>query len=119
MPFPNEDTQFKEGQSGNLNGRPKGAKNYSTRIKELLAGISEDHDWTSPLAAEKVKIIFSKDKKTGEYIYPVHERQKAIDSILDRTDGKPEQKIKADVNGVNNFTNDEIIELYNKIKDYK
>ena len=89
--FPNKNTQFSSENQPKHNGRPKGAKNFSTRIKELLAGMSSDNDWTSPLAAEKVKIIFSKDKK-GNYIFPCYERQKAIDSILDRIEGKPEQR---------------------------
>lgn len=36
MPFPNEDTQFKPGQSGNPLGKPKGIKHISTHIQELL-----------------------------------------------------------------------------------
>lgn len=36
MPFPNPDTQFKPGQSGNLKGHPKGRKNLSTHIQDLL-----------------------------------------------------------------------------------
>lgn len=36
MPFPNEDTQFKPGQSGNPAGKPKGAKHLSTHIQEML-----------------------------------------------------------------------------------
>lgn len=36
MPFPNKDAQFKPGQSGNPAGKPKGAKNIATHIKELL-----------------------------------------------------------------------------------
>jgi len=36
MPFPNPDTQFKPGQSGNLNGKPKGTKHLSTWIQELV-----------------------------------------------------------------------------------
>lgn len=35
MPFPNKDTQFKPGQSGNPNGLPKGFKRLSTWINEL------------------------------------------------------------------------------------
>lgn len=36
MPFPNQDTQFQPGVSGNPNGLPKGYKKLSTWIKELL-----------------------------------------------------------------------------------
>ena len=36
MPFPNPDTQFKPGQSGNPAGKPKGTKHLSTWIQEML-----------------------------------------------------------------------------------
>jgi len=41
MPFPNQDTQFKPGESGNPNGLPKGTKHLSTLIRE----IGENIDW--------------------------------------------------------------------------
>lgn len=83
-------TPFPKGVSGNPKGKPKGAKSFSTRVKEMLSSMSDDNEWTSPLAAEKVKIIFAKDKK-GNYISSDEQRQKAIDSILDRNEGKPVQ----------------------------
>lgn len=37
MPIPNEElNQFKEGQSGNPSGRPKGSRNRSTIVREIL-----------------------------------------------------------------------------------
>lgn len=36
MPFPNKDTQFKPGQSGNPAGKPLGTKHLSTWIQDLL-----------------------------------------------------------------------------------
>ncbi len=33
---PPKDTQFKPGQSGNPNGRPKGARNLKTEIREVM-----------------------------------------------------------------------------------
>jgi hypothetical protein len=35
--FPNKETQFKKGQSGNPNGRPKGAISLAARIRDILA----------------------------------------------------------------------------------
>lgn len=42
MPFPNPDTQFKPGESGNPAGKPKGTKSLSTLIRELE---DEEFDW--------------------------------------------------------------------------
>lgn len=36
MPFPNKDTQFKKGQSGNPAGMPKGIVHISTHIQRLM-----------------------------------------------------------------------------------
>lgn len=36
MPFPNKDTQFKPGESGNPSGKPKGAIHISTHIQRML-----------------------------------------------------------------------------------
>lgn len=40
----NKSTQFKKGESGNKNGRPKGTKNFTTIVREalqVLSGVSE------------------------------------------------------------------------------
>lgn len=36
MPFPNKESQWKKGQSGNPNGKPKGSKHISTWIQDIL-----------------------------------------------------------------------------------
>jgi hypothetical protein len=92
MPFPNKDTQFKPGQSGNPKGLPKGSKSFKTRIRELLAGIG-DGEWTSPIAAEYIKIIFAKNKD-GTYISPVSERRRALKDVMDRLEGMPKHDIE-------------------------
>lgn len=37
MPFPNKETQFKPGESGNLAGKPAGTIHLSTHIQNLMA----------------------------------------------------------------------------------
>lgn len=42
--FPNPDTQFKPGKSGNINGRPPGARNRSTIVREAIEAILKGTD---------------------------------------------------------------------------
>src|SRR6478609_25981 len=47
--MPKEDTQFKKGQSGNINGRPKGAVSIKTILKRFL---SEEINTTNPITKQ-------------------------------------------------------------------
>lgn len=49
MPFPNPDTQWKPGESGNPAGKPKGALHLSTHIQNLL----NDPDFTTLVSDPK------------------------------------------------------------------
>lgn len=42
MPFPNPDTQFKPGQSGNPDGKPKGRRSLATVVRDFL---ESEIDW--------------------------------------------------------------------------
>lgn len=46
MPFPNPDTQFKPGESGNPAGKPKGSLHLSTHIQNML----NDEEFTTWLS---------------------------------------------------------------------
>jgi len=109
----------KPGETHNPNGKKKGTLNYKTRLKQLLSLMSSDKTWTSPLAAEKIRIAFGKyetdtdEHKKGEYIYPIHERQKALDSIIDRLDGAmTEDKPAINLNLNTNLSYSEAMEIY-------
>ena len=52
MPFPNKDTQFKPGQSGNPDGKPKGTLSLSTHIQNLL----NDEDFSAWVSDPKVGV---------------------------------------------------------------
>lgn len=54
MPFPNKATQFKPGESGNPDGKPKGTKHLQTYIQELM----NDEDFEAILTTPKGQIEF-------------------------------------------------------------
>jgi len=83
---------YKPGQSGNPSGRPKGAKNIETKLRELMEVTLESHD---PLTGKAIKM------KAGDMIYAqlVAKAAKdgdlsAIDKVFDRLEGKPVQRNK-------------------------
>ncbi len=74
--------RFQKGQSGNPAGKPKGARHFSTLIREAITRVAEDTGTSDD--KEIVKALVEKAKK-GDL--------KAIDTVLDRVDGKAEQTI--------------------------
>lgn len=90
MPIPNEHlNQFKEGKSGNPNGRPRGSKNLSTILKAML---EEDVE------------VFIDGKKERRQFQEVIIRKllkkandgeiRAIIEIFDRVEGKAKQEVE-------------------------
>jgi Family of unknown function (DUF5681) len=76
--FPNKETQFKKGQSGNPNGRPK----KLPKLDELLADIlGEEKDGIS--AAEAIMKALRAKATKGDI--------RAAEVLLDRAYGKPKQ----------------------------
>ena len=56
--------RFKPGQSGNLNGKPLGTRNFTTRVREALAVVAEGKEYTYEEALVKTvmhKAIIDKD----------------------------------------------------------
>lgn len=92
MPFPNKETQFKPGQSGNPKGRVKGQKTFKTVLMRALDALDKkkDKNWGNPIAAELIKIAFGKSSKNLE-------KMRAIEEMLDRLEGKALQKVDAKI----------------------
>lgn len=95
MPFepgeiPQGATPFQPGQTGNPKGRPKG-KSISTLLNELLEKKVKDLDGTERTRAEIIALkLLSKatDAKTVD-----NSVLKAIEQILDRSEGKAKQTV--------------------------
>lgn len=84
-------TPFEKGESGNLNGRPLGQRNYAVIYREALQ-ILADKNATTPekLEAEMVANAAILARK-GDYRF--------YKDILDRLHGTPVQKMDLDVGG--------------------
>lgn len=76
---------FQKGQSGNPKGKPKGARHFSTLLKEAIIKVAEGDDM--PADRMIVKELVDQAKKGN---------LQAIDRVLDRVDGKAEQTINLD-----------------------
>jgi len=95
MPFepgiiPEGATPFQEGQSGNPKGRPKGTRNLSTILREML---QEEIEITTEEGKKEKKqlqdvIIMKLIKKANDG------NLRAIEQLFDRTEGKANQKIE-------------------------
>lgn len=93
IPTENTDTkvlkpwQFQKGEDSkrNLAGKPKGARHFSTLIREAIKKVSEGD--AEPADILIVKQLVEKAKK-GDL--------SAIDRVIDRVDGKAEQTINLD-----------------------
>lgn len=100
MPFepgviPQGATPFKKGEVANPTGRPKG-KSISTLLNELLEKKVKDLDGTERTRAEIIALkLLSKatDAKTVD-----NSVLKAIEQILDRSEGKAKQTVEVNSN---------------------
>lgn len=94
MSFPNPDTQFQPGESGNPAGRPKGSRNLSTILREMLS--------------EEVEIEIEGKKEKCEFQEAIVKQLlrkankgnlRAIQEIFDRVDGKAKQQVDVTTKG--------------------
>lgn len=82
-------TQFKKGNNANPKGRPKGAKNAKTIIKELFNAVSQT------IELDEVRELVGSDKVTNQEVMFAALLKKAMSGsvthareLLDRLDGK-------------------------------
>ena len=87
----NPNGTFVKGTIPNPKGKPKGARHFSTLIREAIAKVAEGDD--EPADRMIVKQLVDKARK-GDL--------SAIDRVLDRVDGKAEQTINLDADVTTN-----------------
>lgn len=68
--------QFKPGQTGNPNGRPKGSKSLKTMLMELLSSQDPDGEWSKSVGGQLIRKAF----RDGD--------MRALEQIIDRIEGK-------------------------------
>lgn len=91
MAFPNKETQFKEGQSGNPNGRPKGALSSKTILNKFLSLVEKGvknpvtGEFEDMTVAEVMTLSIIAKARKGDL--------NAYKEVLDRLEGKPQQSI--------------------------
>jgi hypothetical protein len=91
MPFPNKETQFKEGKSGNLNGRPKGSISSKTILNRFLSLVEKGvknpvtGEFEDMTVAEVMNLSIIAKARKGDL--------SAYREVLDRLEGKAQQNI--------------------------
>jgi len=87
-PNPNPTTRFKPGESGNVNGRPKGQRDYATIYREALIKLGNSLNKTpDDLELELLQTGLLNAKK-GDYRF--------YKDVLDRVHGTPVNTTKVD-----------------------
>lgn len=88
--YQNKPWLFKKGESGNPNGRPKGALNFSTKFYKALEKFAEQNGKTLEQEEEEMLIEGFKRAKEGDYRF--------FQDLNDRVYGKPKQVQEIDFN---------------------
>ena len=87
------DTQFKEGQSGNPAGRPRGSRNIKTILRELLDLTEEARN---PITGETHEVTQLDIMLAKLVTMAKHGDLAAFDRVADRLEGRPDQKTKSE-----------------------
>lgn len=90
MPFPNPDTQFQKGKSGNPAGKAKGTKNTSTLMKEMLEVVLQDQ--AHPLKSMQIEDMTVQELMVAQWAAEALKDWKAAQAYREAIEGKPVQQ---------------------------
>ena len=76
---------FKKGQSGNLNGRPKGSRNRATLVRELLEIVST---FKNPLTEQSEKLSYAEQIIIAQIAEARKGNVQAFKELMDSAYGK-------------------------------
>ena len=76
---------FKKGQSGNLNGRPKGSRNRTTLVRELLEMVST---FDNPLTEQSEKLSYAEQIIIAQIAEARKGNVQAFKELMDSAYGK-------------------------------
>jgi hypothetical protein len=88
--FPNPETQFVKGQSGNPSGKPKGTIHSSTRLKRILDLVQKKKN---PVTGHEEEFTVLEQMDLVQISKALKGDSKAYAEILDRLEGKAKQTI--------------------------
>ena len=102
MAIPNEHIgQFKKGESGNPNGRPKGVPNSKTRLLRLLELVQTK---TNPITGDKEEFTVAEQLDMVLINKAIKGDIRAYQEVMDRLEGKAKQSTELEVSGGINIT---------------
>ena len=96
MAFPNKETQFKEGQSGNPAGRPKGVPNSKTRLLRLLELVQTK---VNPVTGEKEEFTVAEQLDMVLINKALKGDLNAYKELFDRLEGRAKQSTEVEISG--------------------
>lgn len=96
---------FKPGQSGNPNGRPKGALNFATKWRIFIDKVAKENAMTPEQVDEQLLAVGFKKAKEGDYNF--------YRDVHDRVYGRPMQYTDITTGG-EKITNDVLVDELTK-----
>lgn len=90
--IPPEHGKFREGQSGNPNGRPKGVPNTSTRLERFLSAVKRGKN---PTTGEEEEFTVAELMDLQQIAKALKGDTAAWEKIIDRLEGKATQKTES------------------------